>query len=155
MATPAEEATAASSTPLGTTPEAAAEANRSREADSTPSPRVRNFHVFTPPKSVRERELEARRAQLEARLEATNRRLQFADSFMARLDARLERAYLEQDLKMISTEIKQLRMLGFFARPSVGSDGRPARAARPGNGDFPRFSPFLGSDGVPALDLLA
>lgn len=86
------------------------------------APTVRDFRFLTVAQSARELELETRRHQLESRLENVNRRLGSANSVMTRVDARLERARLDQDLEMLSSEIRRLRLKQAFEKPAAPSD---------------------------------
>ncbi len=85
-------------------------------ADGTPAPSIREFRFLTNPQSMQERELDARFNQLERRLEATNKRLQFADSVIERVDASLARARLEQDMDMIADQIRRMRLEQIFSK---------------------------------------
>jgi hypothetical protein len=119
MTARAGESPAASAGPTSIIAEANAEAGRARETESAPAPRIRNFRFLQAAQSTRERKLEAQFATLERRLENTNNRMQFSESVMVQVNARLERARLEQDLEMIASEIKRLRLIRAFARPAA------------------------------------
>jgi hypothetical protein len=142
-----------------TVAEAEAQANRVQESQGAPVPRVQNFRFLMVAESVRERDLEVRYNQLERRLDTVNTRLQTANSLMAQIDARLERARLEQDLDMAASEIRRLRLERVFDRPSappaaaertvpVEQTAQPAREASP----EPQSAP---SERAPVLNLLA
>ena len=119
LPTRAGEGPTASARPTSIIAEANAGAGRAPEPESMPAPRIRNFRFLQAAQSMRERKLEAQFAQLERRLENANNRMQFSESAMVQVDARLERARLEQDLEMIATEINRLRLIRAFARPAA------------------------------------
>jgi len=110
--------------------EANAEANRAQQGlDGAPAPRIHDFRFFVAAESVQERQLETRIDLLEQRLETANNRLQYSDSLPLRIDAQLDRARLEQDLDMVSSKIRRMRLERAFARPPVEVDTARQMAA--------------------------
>ena len=159
MAARAGDGTAASAGPTSTIAEANAEASRARETGQAPTPRIRNFRFLQAAQSARERKLETQYTQLERRLENTNNRMQLSESAMVQIDARLERASLEQDLEMIASEIKRLRLINAFARPvaapeQVERTQVTAQVAQPAGEASSRSEPAA-SDRTQILNLLA
>jgi hypothetical protein len=139
--------------------EANAEANRPDGLDGGPAPRFPDFRFFVAAGSTQERALEVRLDLLEQRLEAVNNRLRFADSLTLRIDAQLDRARLERDLEMVSSEIQRMRLERVFARPAPESDvineTRPPEEAIQPSGTVLPQSQQAESARATGLDLLA
>lgn len=124
--------------------------------DNVAAPRVRDFRFLAAAQTSREQNLGVERARLEQRLETTYDRLQSTGSAIDRIDARLDRARLEQDLEMIAREIRRMRLARVFARPSVAPEPVPVetQVAEPASAAAPASQTMTASP-TPALNLLA
>ncbi len=153
----------AAETPTAAAPtvaEAEAQTNAAQQNQGAPVPRVRNFRFLTVAESVHEHDLEVRYGRLERRLETVNNRLQLANSLMAQIDARLERARLEQDLDSVTSEIRRLRLERVFDRPSAPPAAAERAAsveqtAQPARDVAPAPQSAAPSERAPVLNLLA
>jgi hypothetical protein len=128
-----------------------AEVNAAGILDGVSALRVRDFRFLAAAQTAREQNLDTQRTRLEQRLETTYDRLQANGSAMDRIDARLDRARLEQDLETVARAIRRLRLERVFARPSVAPEPVPVEtqvSAAP-------ESQAMAASGTPTLNLLA
>ncbi len=128
----------------------------SQDSDANPTPRIQSFRFLMAAETARDLELQARQDKLEQKLETLNDRARLAGTLIAQIDAKLERARLEQELDTVGSDIRRLRLEHVFDKqPSSTENAEAALATPQAAGAAFEESQASESDQTPVLNLLA
>ena len=127
-----------------------------QDSNWNPAPRIQDFRFLMAAETARDLRLQVRQDKLEQKLETLSDRMRLADSLIAQIDTKLERARLEQELDAVGSEIRRLRLEHVFDKqPSTTEDAETALATLHAAGTAFQESQPSEFGQPPALDLFA